>query len=370
MAAAEAGVLYASDDDEGVNSFFVRALYDFSSEDASSLSFERGALIEVLTQLESGWWDGLLGNDVRGWFPSNYVEVISDEEAEAELRARGIEFDEADEEEEEQNDAAASDGASQRSGKAVLSGFDLGPDYESVRQLMEDDGASGNAFEQLAEAAAFGAASGSSHSAAGGPDRARAGSSASAVPATTSPARSTPRAGPSERERLRSHSTAATASIVPQSRPRAATNVASSATASLQAPQGRERALSAAAQGSRARSRSRKDEADFWVPKVTDRGEVSVRQGPVQRVVADVRPDHVLQHAHGRSVARPAGRARVGRQPQRQQHAHVRRRRDALRPLEREPPRGAAGSGCPLAAGRSGVRQRLQSAHVDCVHRL
>jgi son of sevenless-like protein len=63
MAAAEAGVLYASDDDEGVNSFFVRALYDFSSEDASSLSFERGALIEVLTQLESGWWDGLLGND-------------------------------------------------------------------------------------------------------------------------------------------------------------------------------------------------------------------------------------------------------------------------------------------------------------------
>lgn len=72
-----------------VRSFFVRALYDFSSDDSSSLSFNRGALIEVLTQLESGWWDGLLGNDVRGWFPSNYVEPIPDEEAELELRSRG-----------------------------------------------------------------------------------------------------------------------------------------------------------------------------------------------------------------------------------------------------------------------------------------
>lgn len=41
-------------------------------------------MIEVLTRLESGWWDGLLG-DERGWFPSNYVAVISDEEAEAAL---------------------------------------------------------------------------------------------------------------------------------------------------------------------------------------------------------------------------------------------------------------------------------------------
>lgn len=273
MAAAEADVQYASDEDEGVNSFFVRALYDFTSEDASSLSFERGALIEVLTQLESGWWDGLLGNDVRGWFPSNYVEIISDEEAEAELRARGIEFDEG-EEEGEELDATASDSASQRSGKAMLSGFDLGPDYESVRQLMEEDGASGNAFEQLAEAAAFGAASGSGHSAIGAAEPTRA-----AAPANTSPVRNTPRAGPSERERLRSHSTAATSSIMPQSRPRAATNVASSGASGLYAPQGRERAASAADQGSRARSRSRKDEADFWVPKVTDRGEVSVLRG-------------------------------------------------------------------------------------------
>ena len=64
--------------------FFCRALYDYNSNDSSSLSFYRGEIIEVLTQLESGWWDGLL-HDERGWFPSNYVAPISDAEAEAEL---------------------------------------------------------------------------------------------------------------------------------------------------------------------------------------------------------------------------------------------------------------------------------------------
>lgn len=64
---------------------FCRALYDYKAEDLSSLSFSRGNVIEVLTQLETGWWDGLL-NGQRGWFPSNYVVPISAEEAEQELR--------------------------------------------------------------------------------------------------------------------------------------------------------------------------------------------------------------------------------------------------------------------------------------------
>jgi hypothetical protein len=67
--------------DEQYLTFFCRALYDYQTQDPSSLSFHRGDIIEVLTQLESGWWDGLL-LDERGWFPSNYVERISDEEAE------------------------------------------------------------------------------------------------------------------------------------------------------------------------------------------------------------------------------------------------------------------------------------------------
>jgi son of sevenless len=75
-----------ADEESYISTFFVRALYDYQSNDPSSLSFRRDDIIEVLTRLDSGWWDGLLG-DERGWFPSNYVAVISTQEAEATLGA-------------------------------------------------------------------------------------------------------------------------------------------------------------------------------------------------------------------------------------------------------------------------------------------
>ncbi|KAK7509866.1 ras guanine nucleotide exchange factor domain-containing protein [Phyllosticta citriasiana] len=50
---------------------YVRALYDYEADDRTSLSFRQGDIIQVITQLESGWWDGVI-NGVRGWFPSNY----------------------------------------------------------------------------------------------------------------------------------------------------------------------------------------------------------------------------------------------------------------------------------------------------------
>ncbi|KAH7354077.1 ras guanine nucleotide exchange factor domain-containing protein [Plectosphaerella cucumerina] len=55
---------------------FVRALYSYESEDEGSLSFNEGDVIQVITQLESGWWDGVI-NGVRGWFPSNYCQIIT-----------------------------------------------------------------------------------------------------------------------------------------------------------------------------------------------------------------------------------------------------------------------------------------------------
>ena len=55
---------------------YVRALYDYDADDQTSLSFRQGDLIQVLTQLESGWWDGVI-NNVRGWFPSNYCAVVT-----------------------------------------------------------------------------------------------------------------------------------------------------------------------------------------------------------------------------------------------------------------------------------------------------
>lgn len=61
--------------------FFVKARYDFNPTSSNMLRFQAGAVIEVLGQLESGWWDGLLDSETRGWFPSNYVELISDESA-------------------------------------------------------------------------------------------------------------------------------------------------------------------------------------------------------------------------------------------------------------------------------------------------
>lgn len=68
-----------SQPDNGEPPTFVRALYNYVSQDESSLTFEQGDIIEVLTKLPSGWWDGLLG-DARGWFPSNYVEELSEDE--------------------------------------------------------------------------------------------------------------------------------------------------------------------------------------------------------------------------------------------------------------------------------------------------
>ncbi|KAI8811713.1 SH3 domain-containing protein, partial [Cladochytrium replicatum] len=48
------------------------ALYEYSGSEMHSLSFREGDTIQVITQLDSGWWDGIC-NDQRGWFPSNYV---------------------------------------------------------------------------------------------------------------------------------------------------------------------------------------------------------------------------------------------------------------------------------------------------------
>lgn len=55
---------------------YVRALYDYEADDRTSLSFHEGDVIQVITQLESGWWDGVI-NGVRGWFPSNYCNIIA-----------------------------------------------------------------------------------------------------------------------------------------------------------------------------------------------------------------------------------------------------------------------------------------------------
>ena len=83
----------APDQGDTYCSFFVRALFDYTPNERNMLSFRRGAVIEVLTQMDNGWWDGMLNERTRGWFPSNYVKLISDAEAEmslAQLRAADL----------------------------------------------------------------------------------------------------------------------------------------------------------------------------------------------------------------------------------------------------------------------------------------
>ncbi|KZV95057.1 SH3-domain-containing protein, partial [Exidia glandulosa HHB12029] len=70
--------------------FYCKALYDYSSTDPSSLSFRAGDIIEVLTTLTSGWWDGLLDGETRGWFPSTFTTTISRDDAERALHSRNV----------------------------------------------------------------------------------------------------------------------------------------------------------------------------------------------------------------------------------------------------------------------------------------
>ncbi|KAF8926002.1 hypothetical protein BGZ58_000282, partial [Dissophora ornata] len=67
--------------DETYPCVVVRALYPYQSRETAtiSLSFQKDDLIQVVAQLESGWWYGFC-NDSRGWFPSNFVEEITQAE--------------------------------------------------------------------------------------------------------------------------------------------------------------------------------------------------------------------------------------------------------------------------------------------------
>ncbi|KAG4108092.1 Src homology-3 [Neocallimastix lanati (nom. inval.)] len=53
----------------------VEAKFDFEAQDDSQLSLKQGDIIQVISRLSSGWWDGIC-NGNRGWFPSNYVQDI------------------------------------------------------------------------------------------------------------------------------------------------------------------------------------------------------------------------------------------------------------------------------------------------------
>ncbi|CAH1227653.1 SH3KBP1 [Branchiostoma lanceolatum] len=58
-----------------------KAHYSYAPENTDELRLEVGDVIEILKQEEEGWWEGSL-NGKSGVFPSNFVEVIKEEDKE------------------------------------------------------------------------------------------------------------------------------------------------------------------------------------------------------------------------------------------------------------------------------------------------
>ncbi|KAL5519818.1 hypothetical protein ACEPAG_1478 [Sanghuangporus baumii] len=80
--ASELGNSYSDEDDDLPLETIVRALHDFvpQQQNATCLAFRAGDLIRVLNRDPSGWWDGEIDGR-RGWFPSNYVGLVDEEES-------------------------------------------------------------------------------------------------------------------------------------------------------------------------------------------------------------------------------------------------------------------------------------------------
>jgi hypothetical protein len=63
-------VRYRAPIPEGIGAV-VRALWDYQDESDKRLVLKQGDMIEVITTLDTGWWDGI-SNGRRGWFPMTY----------------------------------------------------------------------------------------------------------------------------------------------------------------------------------------------------------------------------------------------------------------------------------------------------------
>lgn len=63
-----------------VEAGYAIALHTYTESSSTCLSFRAGQVIRTLHKDDSGWWDGTVEGK-RGWFPSNFVEVCSVEQA-------------------------------------------------------------------------------------------------------------------------------------------------------------------------------------------------------------------------------------------------------------------------------------------------
>ncbi|KAJ3248474.1 hypothetical protein HDU77_008106 [Chytriomyces hyalinus] len=57
------------------------AKYDYKATDETKMSFLKDDVIQVYQKASTGWWYGAIGPDQMGWFPSNYVVVVEEDES-------------------------------------------------------------------------------------------------------------------------------------------------------------------------------------------------------------------------------------------------------------------------------------------------
>lgn len=59
----------------GQSLFSVKALYDYEppKHEGNTIAFKKNDVIQVMSTLETGWWDGITVDGARGWFPSNCI---------------------------------------------------------------------------------------------------------------------------------------------------------------------------------------------------------------------------------------------------------------------------------------------------------
>lgn len=137
---------------------FVRVLYGYNGTDSASLSFRQGDVIEVLSTAESGWWDGIvLRSSTRGWFPSNYVEPISEVEAMWTVRLADSRLDRRASQSSQLSDLDVDD-YSNALGELILAGeadgSDCLPEFMAVRDVeLSSFSTGGDIFSEIAAAA-------------------------------------------------------------------------------------------------------------------------------------------------------------------------------------------------------------------------
>lgn len=57
-----------------------KVTFDYDSQDQDELTLKVGDIIDIIGEEETGWWRGQLANKT-GVFPSNFVEIITDNNA-------------------------------------------------------------------------------------------------------------------------------------------------------------------------------------------------------------------------------------------------------------------------------------------------